>query len=304
MPPPSFTGSLADTDLRLLKVFTAVVECGGFTPAEAELGIARTTISTHIASLETRLGLRLCERGRGGFALTEAGRLVYDEALRLGAALEAFQARVSGAARKLTGDLNIAVIDGILTLPDIPIAQALARFRDAAPDVHVTLTVLSTEEMERRVQDGTIHVAFCGLHRPKSGLAYQEVAREVQYIYCGSAHPLFAKPDAAITEADLTAHAYVGLSLIQSTHAAERPYRTRPAASAGNLEAILILLRTGRYLGRLPTQYAEAWQAKGDIRPLRPDLTRFDQSFALITRDVKRHPPVVAAFLECYGDRR
>ena len=298
----AFTGRLGDTDIRLLKVFARVVECGGFTPAEAELDIARSTISTHIANLETRLGIRLCTRGRGGFALTEEGRLVYEETQRLLTALDSFEARVSGASRRLVGDLHVAVIDGILTLPGIPVTQALAKFRDAAPDVHVTLSVMSSEEMERRLLDGTLHVAFLGQHRPKSGLAYREVAREVQYIYCGRDHPLYGKPDAEITEADLTRHAYVGLSLLEGSHAADRPYRTRPAASASNLEAILILLNSGRYLGRLPEQYAEAWEGQGLIRPLRKDLTRYDQGFALATRDTKRPTPVVAAFLNRFDE--
>ncbi|MDW3204434.1 MAG: LysR family transcriptional regulator [Alphaproteobacteria bacterium] len=298
---PSFTGSLGDTDIRLLRVFATVVECGGFTPAEAELDIARSTISTHIANLETRLGLRLCERGRGGFALTEEGRLVYQEAQRLMGAVAAFEARVSGAGNRLVGDLHVAVIDGILTLPDVPIAETLARFRDAAPDVHVTLSVMSSEEMERRVLDGTLHAAFIGQHRKRSGLTYREIAREVQYIYCGRGHPLFVRPDADITERDLTDHPYVGLSLLDTAHSTDRPYRTRPAASASNLEAILILLQTGRYLGRLPEQYTHTWEASGILRPLRKDLTRYEQGFALITRDTKRPSPVLAAFLDAVG---
>lgn len=299
MAQPSFSGRLGDTDIRLLRVFTAVAEAGGFTPAEAELGIARSTISTHIASLETRLGLRLCRRGRGGFALTDEGQLVYREAQRLIAALSAFEARVSGAGSRLTGTLNLAVIDGILTLPEIRIADALARFRDAAPDVHVTLALLSSEEMERRLLDGSLHAAFLGIGRAKSGLAYRDVAWETQYVYCAPGHPLFDKP--RIEEADLTRHPYVGLTPADLPHATERPYRTRPAASAGNLEAILILLQTGRYLGRLPEQYAQTYVDQGTLRALRPDLTRFEQRFALATRDSGHPTPVLAVFLDAFS---
>ena len=71
-------GQLSDMDLRLLKVFKSVADCGGMAAAEMELNIGTSTVSRHIKDLETRLGLRLCRRGRGGFALTTEGQLVYD----------------------------------------------------------------------------------------------------------------------------------------------------------------------------------------------------------------------------------
>ena len=52
-------GQVSDLDLRLLRVFRAVVECGGFAAAELELGIGRSTISRHIKDLEARLGVSM-----------------------------------------------------------------------------------------------------------------------------------------------------------------------------------------------------------------------------------------------------
>ncbi len=59
----------APTDLRLLRVFQAGVRNEGFASAQDELGISPGTISNHIAQLEGRFGIRLCERGRKGFSL-------------------------------------------------------------------------------------------------------------------------------------------------------------------------------------------------------------------------------------------
>ena len=74
-------GQLGDADLRLLRVFKSVVDCGGMAAAELDLNIALSTISRHVRDLETRLGLVLCRRGRGGFALTPEGEQVYQAAL-------------------------------------------------------------------------------------------------------------------------------------------------------------------------------------------------------------------------------
>ena len=66
---------VSDFDLRLLRVFRTVAQVGSFSAAEGVLGITRSAISLHMSDLEKRLGgIRLCQRGRAGFALTEEGR--------------------------------------------------------------------------------------------------------------------------------------------------------------------------------------------------------------------------------------
>jgi DNA-binding transcriptional LysR family regulator len=75
--------NLSESDLRLLRVFAKVVEAGGYSAAQIELNVSQSTISTHMTELEHRLGVRLCQRGRSGFSVTEKGRLIYQASLRL-----------------------------------------------------------------------------------------------------------------------------------------------------------------------------------------------------------------------------
>jgi DNA-binding transcriptional LysR family regulator len=62
--------TLDTLDLRLLRIFVTIVEAGGFAAAQGELNLALSTISSHVAALEARLGMTLCRRGRSGFHLT------------------------------------------------------------------------------------------------------------------------------------------------------------------------------------------------------------------------------------------
>lgn len=62
--------TVTDLDLRLIRVFLAIVDAGGVSAAQDVLGVGQSTISSQLATLETRLDFRLCERGRGGFRLT------------------------------------------------------------------------------------------------------------------------------------------------------------------------------------------------------------------------------------------
>jgi hypothetical protein len=61
-------GQLHDPDLHLLRLFVTVVQAGGFSAAQGVLGLSQPSISQQMAKLETRLGYRLCSRGKGGFA--------------------------------------------------------------------------------------------------------------------------------------------------------------------------------------------------------------------------------------------
>ncbi|RAC29133.1 LysR family transcriptional regulator, partial [Burkholderia multivorans] len=50
-----------DLDLRLIRVFLAVVDARGITAAEASLGVRQSTISTQLSALEARVGFKLCD---------------------------------------------------------------------------------------------------------------------------------------------------------------------------------------------------------------------------------------------------
>ena len=52
---------LDNFDIRLLRVFMTIADCGGFSAAQAHLGLSQSAISNKMHDLETRMGLRLCE---------------------------------------------------------------------------------------------------------------------------------------------------------------------------------------------------------------------------------------------------
>jgi Bacterial regulatory helix-turn-helix protein, lysR family len=47
-------------DLRLLRVFIALVDANGFPGAQITLNLSPSTLSMHLADLEKRIGGRLC----------------------------------------------------------------------------------------------------------------------------------------------------------------------------------------------------------------------------------------------------
>ena len=154
---------LSDIDLRLLRVFRTVVECGGFSVAESVLGIGRSAISQQMSDLEQRLGLRLCQRGRAGFAMTEDGREVYQAALQLFSALENFRTEVNGLHQHLRGELNIGLTDNLVTMPHMRVTHALAGLKTRGPDVRIQISMSAPGQVEQGVLDGRLRVRLGGV---------------------------------------------------------------------------------------------------------------------------------------------
>ena len=110
---PRHPPSLADVDLRLLRVYQAVVRNRGLANAQDELGVTQATISNQLSQLEMRLGMRLCERGRSGFSLTEDGRLIFDASQNLFRSIDNFRSVVGSVRGELTGEVHFGTADAM-----------------------------------------------------------------------------------------------------------------------------------------------------------------------------------------------
>jgi LysR family transcriptional regulator, transcriptional activator for bauABCD operon len=108
-------GRLSDIDIRLLRIFVAVVEQGSFSVAATRLNVSESTVSTHMADLEKRLGMRLCERGRAGFRLTEDGEEVFRATTELLAEAKRFRDKLATLRSALGGTLKIGLPDAMVT---------------------------------------------------------------------------------------------------------------------------------------------------------------------------------------------
>ena len=281
-------GNVTDSDLRLLRVFRAVVACGGFAAAELELNINRSTISRHIKDLETRLGVTLCRRGRAGFALTGEGEQVYASAQKMMAAMEDFQHEVDELHQQLTGTVVIAIFDKTATNPGCHINRAFASFDQQAPEVKPEIHVEPINAIERGVMEGRYHLGVIPNHRPSASLDYYKLFEEQMYLYCAEDHPLFDIPTNRLKAAQVRQCRYVGIGYHSPNMEVTRQLGQERHATAFDQEAVAHLVLSGKYVGYLPEHYAEAFVSKGIMRPLLPTVFQYVCEFSAIAR---RSPP-------------
>ena len=291
-------GNVTDNDLRLLRVFRAVVACGGFAAAELELNINRSTISRHIKDLETRLGVTLCRRGRGGFALTTEGQQVHASATRMMAAMEDFQHEVDELHSRLTGSLSIAVFDKTATNPGCHINRAFARFDELAPAVRPEIHVEPINAIERGVMEGRFHLGIIPNHRPSTSLDYYLLFDEQMYLYCAQGHPLFGTPASRLKAERVRACKYVGIGYHSPNMETSRSLGQERHATAFDQEAVAHLVLSGKYVGYLPEHYAEGFVARGVIKPLLPEQFQYVCQVSAIVRHSPPPSRVVQTLLD------
>ena len=290
--------ALRDIDLKLLQVFRAIVDSGGFSAAQATLNTSASRISTQMAELESRLGMRLCDRGRVGFSLTEEGRAVYEESEKLFMAIEDFRLSISEKQKRLAGEVRLGLIDGLITNESFRIPQAIRAFKQRDNDVTFDLQIDPAPALESGVLDGRLHMAVGYFHHRVSSLTYRPLFGEVHHLYCGSRHPLFEKSDREISAADLDAYDYANRRYFESEGELASDFGTRGSAASDNMEALTVLILSGVYLAFLPTNCAQCWVERGEIRAILPNETRQKATLHVITRRGVKQPRVVDTFLQ------
>ena len=286
---------LSNLDLRLLRVFLTVVRCGSFAAAQPVLNVGQPTISEQMNRLESFLGTRLCERGRGGFRLTEAGQQVHRAAQRLFTSIEDFRHEISDLGERLSGKLSIGLIDNTITNTTSPLPDAVHCFTERAKDVQIEIEIKPPSELEQHVLHGLLHAAIGPCPVRISGLDYQFLFEEKHYLYCSHKHVLFGQAD--IIQQDLRSQRFVARSYMHATDLKLLDVKV-PAAVIDNVEAQALLILTGKYIGFLPSHYADQWIAKGQLRALLPEQLAYTSNMELMVKSAGYRSPVLTAFLE------
>ena len=292
-------GQLSDMDLRLLRVFRTVVDCGGMAAAELELNIGTSTVSRHIKDLETRLGLTLCRRGRAGFALTPEGEQIYAQTMQLLQAAEAFRTGVDEIHQRMGGQLHIAVFDKTVSNPACHIAQAIDLFVRQAPDVALNLHVSTLNGIERGVLDGQFQLGVIPGHRSSEALEYATLFDEAMLLYCGPGHAMFERDAAHLDWASLRQYAFAGLGYHSPNMALSQSQRIPRRATGFDQESIATLILSGRFLGFLPIHYAQGFVDAGKMRAVKPELFHYECDFFAITRRSPQPARATRAFQAC-----
>src|ERR1700727_3193935 len=118
--------------------FVKVVEHEGFSSAARQLNLATSVVTTHVKSLEERLGVRLLNRTTRSVSLTEAGRVYYERCVQILSEIENADEAAQMLQSKPRGVLRLNTSPGIPLLIARSIAEYSAHYTDVA--IHLAAT--------------------------------------------------------------------------------------------------------------------------------------------------------------------
>ncbi len=100
---------MKNNDLNQIRIFSKVAQLQSFTKAAESLELEKSTVSTKISQLETRLGIRLLQRTTRSVSLTEAGSEYLSYCEQALTALQMGDDFISGLSQTPTGHLRVSV---------------------------------------------------------------------------------------------------------------------------------------------------------------------------------------------------
>lgn len=286
-------GNLHDNDLRLLRVFQSIVRNGGFSASQEALGLTPATISNHMSALESRLGVRLCHRGRGGFRLTEEGKQVHSAMLDLFGSIETFRSAVGATKGEITGTVEFGAVDALYTNRDFPLDSVIGKFAQSAPKATLNVHIASPQELLQGLITGRFHIILTPIRSMPKSLETFSVFQELQLLYCGKRHPLFDTSDTLITSQMLSKYPFVGRSYEDNESICGINFNWQSVTS--HMESAILMILSGQYIGFLPSHFARNRVLSDDLRPISKQDVNFFDDFKVALR--RKHPNAAAKHL-------
>lgn len=179
-------------DLAAFEVLLAVARGASLSAAARELGLTQQAVSSRIASLEARTGVRLVTRTTRGSELTPSGIVVAqwaDRLLRVADEVDTGLASLRQSSRdRVRVSASLTVAEQLLPGWLVTLQAAATARGEAAPDV--VLTATNSDHVITAVRDGSADLGFVEGPRAPRGLRSRVVAHDDLVLVARPDHPL------------------------------------------------------------------------------------------------------------------
>src|SRR5215213_8417337 len=135
-------------DPRRLLTFRAVAHARSFSRAAETMSLTQPSVSHQVALLETEIGVRLLDRGRGGLRLTEAGAVLLEHADHVAWRLELADTQLAALADERREQVRVGSFP--TSLAGL-VPAAMMRLRAAHGDIRVLLSEVTPRALEPRL---------------------------------------------------------------------------------------------------------------------------------------------------------
>ncbi|TDF91036.1 LysR family transcriptional regulator [Paenibacillus piri] len=184
-------------DIHQLQCVIEIVRCGSFTKAAATLHITQPTISKTIKNLEEELGVELFFRKGKKFELTDAGRVIYEQAQGIALSFQNLSLELSGIKNYKKGHVRIGLppMIGSSFFPSV-----IRKFHERYPGLSVHIVEEGSKKLESEVECGNLDVAAVLLPTNEELFDCYAFVDEKLQLIVHPGHPLAGREAVALTE--------------------------------------------------------------------------------------------------------
>ncbi|MFD1548015.1 LysR family transcriptional regulator [Nonomuraea guangzhouensis] len=179
------TGKLS---LQRVQAFVAISDHRGISAAARALGVAQSTVSSHLQQLEGEVGAVLVDRSAPSLRLTEAGEKLLEYGRSLLALADETLDQVARVRRAPVA--GVLAIGGTTTATERLLPRLLRSFLDRYPDVELELHVANSSLITQKVLSGELPLALVAAQSEQPSLNATAAGCEEQVVIVAGDHPL------------------------------------------------------------------------------------------------------------------
>ncbi len=291
-------------DLRQMRQFIAVAETMSFRRAAERLHMAQPPLTATIRQMEEELGVILFERSNRITRITEAGKVLLEEARRTLAQAERAAVLARRAGTGAIGSLRIGLVASAVRQVVPPIVR---RFRASHPEVSVDLQEATTAQQLEALREDRLDLGIVVLPLPigrEKGIEARTILRRHLVAVLPAGHRLSKNSDQRLRLAALAwedwvlfpSHLGPGLHDRIVAACAQVGFAPTVTQRAVQMETIIGLVAAGIGVSLVPETFAGDRRQGVTFRRLAGPATPIRYEIALIWR--KADPsPALAAFI-------
>lgn len=285
-------------DVKDLKLIIALSKYEHFARAADACNISQPAFSTRIRKLEEELDVPIVERGHrfGGF--THEGEIVLKWARRVISNCDGLIQDIDTARNVLSGEFVIGVVPTALPY----VSVIVSRFCDQHPLVKPTIISMSSQAIQRGLDDYSLHAAITYLeNEPLTGILGTHLYNE-SYVFVASS-PLIEENITDITWEEASKYPLCLLTPnMQNRRIINNIFDKLDISPSIKIETnsfavILGHVTTGKYASILPLLYLSSYGMLDELHYVHLEEPELYQSVGLIIADRDPILPITKEFL-------
>lgn len=250
-------------DMRQLKYFDAIVRHRNFTKAAKELFLSQPSLSNQMKLLEQEFGYPLFEKDTKQFALTDAGKILFENSREILHQFDILCKQMKQLKEIGSGEISL----GTLGSSKYWGKKIITEFREKYPSVRVIIQDKGAHEMEEALLSHKFHIAFTYKMLDSELLEYFCVGNVEYVLLVSSSHRLASCPKVRFSE--ITQEKFVmssqeyAIQKIFSQYSHKSNFEPVILYESNNIDTVVDLVASGMAVSLIPRNFSHNFENHG-----------------------------------------